>query len=64
MTNNVVIQNGATIGNGVILNPGVEIHHESMVGNQAIAQSGTFLFLGRIEFLTAKAGKGSLKSRL
>ncbi len=29
--NNVVIQNNAKVGNGVILNPGVEIHHDSVV---------------------------------
>ena len=28
-----VIQNGATVGDGVILNPGVEIHHDSIIGN-------------------------------
>ena len=31
--NNVVVQNGSFIGNGVILNPGVEIHHDCKVGN-------------------------------
>ena len=34
--NNVVIQNNAKVGNGVILNPGVEIHHDSVVGNYAL----------------------------
>ena len=31
--NNVVVQNGSFIGNGVILNPGVEIHHDCKVRN-------------------------------
>lgn len=31
--NNAVIQNNATLGNGCILNPGVELHHDSMVGD-------------------------------
>lgn len=31
--NNVVIQNGSRIGNATILNPGVEVHHDSSVGN-------------------------------
>lgn len=31
--NNVVIQNGSKVGNGTILNPGVEVHHDSSVGN-------------------------------
>lgn len=31
--NNVVIQNGAHVGNGVILNPGVEVHHDSNIGD-------------------------------
>lgn len=34
--NNVVIQNGSTCGNGVILNPGVEIHHDSVVGDYTL----------------------------
>ena len=31
--NNVVIQNGSKVGNASILNPGVEVHHDSSVGN-------------------------------
>ncbi|MBR2671013.1 MAG: lipid carrier--UDP-N-acetylgalactosaminyltransferase [Oscillospiraceae bacterium] len=31
--NNAVVQNNVKIGNGVILNPGVELHHDSVVGN-------------------------------
>lgn len=31
--NNVVIQNGSKVGNGTILNPGVEVHHDSSVGD-------------------------------
>lgn len=31
--NNVVIQNGSKVGNATILNPGVEVHHDSFVGD-------------------------------
>ena len=31
--NNVVIQNGSKVGNATILNPGVEVHHDSTIGN-------------------------------
>lgn len=31
--NNVVIQNGSKVGTATILNPGVEVHHDSSVGN-------------------------------
>ena len=31
--NNVVIQNGSKVGTATILNPGVEVHHDSFVGD-------------------------------
>lgn len=31
--NNVTVQNGSTVGNGVLLNPGVEIHHDCSVAD-------------------------------
>lgn len=31
--NNVVIQNGSKVGNATILNPGMEVHHDSSVGS-------------------------------
>lgn len=31
-----VIQNGAAVGDGAILNPGVEIHHDSTLGNYVL----------------------------
>ncbi len=31
--NNVVIQNGSKVGDATILNPGVEVHHDSSVGS-------------------------------
>lgn len=34
--NNAVIQNNAHIGNGCILNPGVEAHHDSTIGNYCL----------------------------
>lgn len=34
--NNVVIQNNARCGDGCILNPGVELHHDSIIGNYCL----------------------------
>lgn len=34
--NNVSIQNNASIGNGVILNLGLEIYHDSVIGNNVL----------------------------
>lgn len=34
--NNVVVQNGAHVGDGVLLNPGVEVHHDSFVDDYAL----------------------------
>ena len=31
--NNAVVQNGSSVGNGVLLNPGVESHHDCSVGD-------------------------------
>ncbi len=39
--NNVVVQNAAQIGNGVLLNPGVEIHHNSFVGDHTLIYSNS-----------------------
>lgn len=39
--NNVVIQNNAKVGNGVILNPGVEIHHDSVVEDYVLIYTNT-----------------------
>ena len=36
LLNNVVVQNGAHVGDGVLLNPGVEIHHDSFVDDYAL----------------------------
>lgn len=33
LLNNVSVQNGSDVGNGVLLNPGVEIHHDCHVGD-------------------------------
>ena len=41
--NNVVIQNNAKVGSGVILNPGVEIHHDSFVGDYALIYTNTVI---------------------
>lgn len=34
--NNAVVQNNASIGDGTILNPGVEAHHDSTIGNYCL----------------------------
>ena len=31
--NNAVIQNGTCVGNDVLLNPGVEVHHDCSIGD-------------------------------
>ena len=39
--NNVVIQNQAQIGNGVLLNPGVEVHHNCSIGDNSLIYSNS-----------------------
>ena len=39
--NNVIFQNNAKVGNGVILNASVEIHHDSVVGNNVLIYKNT-----------------------
>lgn len=34
--NNAVVQNNATCGDGCILNPGVELHHDSTIGSYCL----------------------------
>lgn len=34
--NNAVVQNNATCGDGCILNPGVELHHDSVIGSYCL----------------------------
>lgn len=41
--NNVVIQNGAKIGNGVILNPGVEAHQDSTICDNVLVYANTVI---------------------
>ena len=41
--NNVVIQNGSHVGNGVVLNPGVEIHHDSFVDDYAVVYTNSVI---------------------
>lgn len=36
LLNNVVVQNGVHVGDGVLLNPGVEVHHDSFVDDYAL----------------------------
>lgn len=48
--NNVVIQNNARVGDGVILNPGVEIHHDSVIGDYVLIYTNTVVrSLARVE---------------
>ncbi|MDD6587955.1 MAG: lipid carrier--UDP-N-acetylgalactosaminyltransferase [Anaerobutyricum hallii] len=41
--NNVVIQNGSSVGNGVLLNPGVEIHHGCSVADYALIYTNSVI---------------------
>lgn len=41
LLNNVSVQNGAKIGNGVLLNPSVEIHHDSFVDDFTLIYSNS-----------------------
>lgn len=49
--NNVCVQNGSKVGNGVILNPGVEIHHDSMV------EDFSLIYTNSVIRTNAKVGK-------
>lgn len=41
--NNAVIQNGAHVGNGVILNPGVELHHDSFIDDYSLVYTNSVI---------------------
>lgn len=41
LLNNVVVQNGATVGNGVVLTAGVEIHHDCAVKDFVLVYSNS-----------------------
>lgn len=41
--NNVVIQNNAKMGNGCILNPGVELHHDSVIGSNVLIYTNSVI---------------------
>lgn len=41
--NNVCIQNGATVGDGVLLNSGVEIHHDTIVEDYALIYANSVI---------------------
>ena len=43
LLNNALIQNGSTVGNGVLLNPGVEIHHDSFVDDFALIYTNSVI---------------------
>ena len=43
LLNNVSVQNGAKIGNGVLLNPCVEIHHDSFVDDNTLIYSNSVI---------------------
>lgn len=44
--NNVCIQNGSVVGEGVILNPGVEIHHDSRVDDYVLIYTNSVIRTG------------------
>lgn len=44
--NNVCVQNGAHVGNGVVLNAGVEIHHDSFVDDYALVYTNSVIRTG------------------
>lgn len=44
--NNVVVQNGASVGNGALLNPGVEIHADAAVGDYALIYANSVVRTG------------------
>ena len=39
--NNAVVQNNASVGDGTILNPGVETHHDSTIGKYCIVYTNS-----------------------
>lgn len=39
--NNVVVQNNAKCGDGCILNPGVELHHDSIIGSYCLVYTNS-----------------------
>lgn len=41
--NNAVVQNGSRIGSGTILNPGVEAHHDSTIGNYCLIYTNSVI---------------------
>ena len=41
--NNAVVQNNAHIGDGCILNPGVEAHHDSIIGNYCLIYTNSVI---------------------
>ena len=46
MLNNAVVQNGAQIGNGVVLTVGVEAHHDCTIGDFVLAYSNSVVRTG------------------
>lgn len=51
LLNNSVGQNGSTVGNGVLLNPGVEVHHDCSVDDFAL------IYTNSVVRTYAKVGK-------
>ena len=41
--NNAVVQNGASVGNGCVLNPGVEAHQDSVIGNYCLVYTNSVI---------------------
>lgn len=41
--NNAVVQNHAKCGDGCILNPGIELHHDSVIGNNCLIYTNSVM---------------------
>ena len=67
--NNAVIQNGSCVGNGVLLNPGVEVHHDCSIGDyeaiEAVKEARAQGDLSEnFEYYAAKRDKNKNESRI
>ena len=56
LLNNAVVQNGAQVGNGVVMNVGVEAHHDCFVGDCALIYTNSVIRTGTRVGKRAKIG--------
>ena len=59
LLNNAVVQNGAQIGNGVVLTAGVEAHHDCAIGDFALVYTNSVVRTGAKIGERAKIGSTS-----